>query len=519
VTGRWQLAWPRGIAARIALTMVLAVAAAQVISIAVYSLTRPPPQPMVSAVWIAERVRDATDAALAAPPEQRMAALAPYNDLWFNFEWRRAAPPEPDPPGHSTGAARSDRSAPPGPRNAGPGDPNSLGQAVPRPAPLGGPFTLVRDLVIETLGERARWVTLRRLERSFAWKILGPQRPGPPIPPPGLEPWPEVRALSPQVFDRMPAPAIFRLDIELDDGSWLIVHPTGEGSEQQQIIELVAMIVLLGAAIAGLAIWSARRLTVPLARLAAAAQHLGRDLGGAQLPEAGPSETRVIAQALNDMRARLQRFIGDRTQMVAAMSHDLRTPLTRLRLLAETLEDGETHRRMLVEIEAMQTMIAETLDFAAQDARREPRQRVDLAALLTSVCDDASDAGRPASYDGPERLVQSCQPVAMRRALTNIVDNAVTYGDRAEVSLAAGPDHLVIAVSDEGPGIAEAFRELVFRPFFRIEESRNRATGGVGLGLAVARSVVRAHGGDVTLAPRTPKGLVVTVTLPREQAA
>jgi signal transduction histidine kinase len=204
--------------------------------------------------------------------------------------------------------------------------------------------------------------------------------------------------------------------------------------------------------------------------------------------------------------------------MLAAISHDLRTPITRLRLRAEFLEDDEQRAKMLADLAEMEAMIAATLTFARDDAANEPAGAVDLASLARTVLDEAGDAApeRAAAilYEGPEHLVLQLRPVAMKRALANLVGNALKYGDAARLRLEQRDRGAVLTVDDDGPGIPETEQEAVFQPFHRVEASRNRETGGTGLGLTIARSILRAHGGEVTLANREGGGLRVVARLP-----
>jgi signal transduction histidine kinase len=275
-------------------------------------------------------------------------------------------------------------------------------------------------------------------------------------------------------------------------------------------------ISVLTAGIALLAIWAARRATVPLARFAQAASRLGTDVGAPPMPETGPSEIVQAARAFNQMQERLQRLVDDRTRMLAAIAHDLRTALTRLRLRAELIDDPEQQAKAAADLDAMAAMLDETLAFARDDGARETRQDVDLAALARSLCDDLADTGHPVTYAGPDRLRLACRPVALQRALANVIDNAVHYGGSADVTLRGEPDRAVLTIEDRGPGIPRDMREQVFQPFFRLEPSRSRATGGTGLGLAVARTIVHRHGGEITLADRQGGGLVVRIALPRD---
>lgn len=259
-----------------------------------------------------------------------------------------------------------------------------------------------------------------------------------------------------------------------------------------------------------LILWAVRRLTRPVADLAAAAQRLGRDVNAPALPENGPREVAQAAAAFNGMASNIRRFVADRTQMLAAISHDLRTPITRLRLRAEFMDDEEQQRRMLADLREMEAMITSTLAFARDDAAAEPATPLDLASLARTILDEATDANPELAdsitYAGPEHLVMPLRPLAMKRALGNLVANALKYGDAARLTLEARGGGAAMVLEDDGPGIPEHAQETVFQPFQRIEGSRNRETGGTGLGLTIARSIFRAHGGEVTLHNRTPNG-------------
>ena len=270
---------------------------------------------------------------------------------------------------------------------------------------------------------------------------------------------------------------------------------------------------------AGLTLWAVRRLTRPVRDLAAAAERLGRDVNAPPLPEDGPREVATAARAFNTMAERIRRFVGDRTQMVAAIGHDLKTPITRLKLRAELLDDDEQRRKILADLEEMEAMIGATLAFARDDAAAEPSVMVDLAALCRTVLDEATDAApemaEAITYDGPEHLTVRARPVALKRALANLVGNALAYGGAARLTLAeAAPGQLRIVIEDDGPGVPEYELEGVFQPFRRLETSRNRETGGSGLGLPIARNILRAHGGDVVLRNRPQGGLAAVMTLP-----
>jgi signal transduction histidine kinase len=281
---------------------------------------------------------------------------------------------------------------------------------------------------------------------------------------------------------------------------------------------LVSMAVM-AAAIALIVVVMVRHITRPLKRLAEAADRLGRGEQLDAIPEDGPEEVRRSTRAFNRMSERLARFVQDRTRMLASISHDLRTPITTLRLRAEFVDDRETREKLLQTLEEMQRMTEATLALAQDQAAQEETRSVDLAALLGSLCDDLSDLGHDVGFAEAERLPYPCRPTSLKRAIRNLIENAVAYGTRARVRLEQGTQEpgtqeIAIIIEDDGPGIPEADRERVFEPFVRLEESRSRETGGVGLGMAIARSVVRGHGGDITLHNRVGGGLSTVVHLP-----
>ena len=311
--------------------------------------------------------------------------------------------------------------------------------------------------------------------------------------------------------DGMPPQPLLTVSIKIGDGSWvnfvsLVDIPDTSGQSSSLLTPLlVGLFVVLALSI--LAVWSASK---PLAVLANAAERLGRDVGAPPVPVQGPREVRSAALAFNNMQLRLKRFIDDRTQMIAAISHDLRTPITRMKLRAEFIEDDETRNKMLSDLDEMEAMIKQTLAFGRDDSAREPRSMTDLAAMLIDLCRHFGNV-----YLGPDHLDLLAGPISLKRALTNLLENAHKYGNQANIRLEDGKDAVLIIIDDEGPGLQEPDMERVFQPFFRLESSRNRDTGGTGLGLAIARSAIRAHGGDILLSNRPEGGLRATVTLPR----
>ncbi len=233
----------------------------------------------------------------------------------------------------------------------------------------------------------------------------------------------------------------------------------------------------------------------------------------------GPSEIRQAAFAFNEMQGRIRRLIEDRTLMLAAISHDLRTALTRLGFRIEFIRDPGQRQKANADLDEMKAMLNAALSLARDEAIAEPAIALDLAMLLQSLCDDLADAGKPVSYQGPMHLIIEGRPVSLRRAFANLIDNALNYGKEAAVTLIETDDSIEAVVCDLGPGIPEAVRERVFAPFFRLEASRNRETGGTGLGLTVARAVARRHGGDIILSDRMEGGLSVRFILPRVNQA
>jgi signal transduction histidine kinase len=310
------------------------------------------------------------------------------------------------------------------------------------------------------------------------------------------------------------APNGMGLSVRLDDGTWLNAAyakaiPNAFWTSQSAIsLGLTALIL------SAIAIFGAQAIARPLRRLANAAELFGRGETVPRLPESGPDDIRQTAEAFNRMQERLQRFVADRTRMLAAISHDLRTPLTSLRLRAEFVQDHDLQEKMLKTIEEIQTMTEAALAYAREDSAVEATRTVDLSALVGSLCDDLAELGQNVTVSDGPKVLYRCRPDSLRRAIRNLVENAVRYGERATVSVIRTADSLDIMVEDAGPGIPPGDMEQVFAPFFRLEQSRNRETGGVGLGLSIARAIARHHGGDIVLENRTMGGLRAIIRLP-----
>ena len=306
----------------------------------------------------------------------------------------------------------------------------------------------------------------------------------------------------------------FAASVAMGGGRWLnvAVGPLPGAPPWGSTFLLSFLLSVLG--VAGVAVFMGRRISKPMRSLAAAAGRLGRGEEVGDLPEAGPVEIRGTVSAFNLMRGRLDRYVRDRTAMLAAISHDLRTPITSLRLQAEFVEDRDTRTKILAVLEEMQRMTEDTLAFIREDMRQEATRTVDLHALVDSVAADLADLGHELSVPDSGRVLAACRPVALRRAFRNLLENAAAHGVRATARVADDDGRVRVVIEDEGPGIPEADLERVFEPFVRLDESRSRDTGGAGLGLAIARTIIRGHGGDIRLENRAQGGLRATVVLP-----
>jgi signal transduction histidine kinase len=301
---------------------------------------------------------------------------------------------------------------------------------------------------------------------------------------------------------------------QLSDGRWLnafYFRPLKGGFWRRDSI-LPTVATALALCVIGVIL--AREIARPLRELATSAEAIGRG-EVAQLSEgAGPTEIRRVTQAFNSMQLRLTRYIEDRTRMLAAIGHDMRTPLTTLRLRAEFLTDDEARDKILITISEMEAMTAATLDFAKSDASGEATRLMDLGALVGSLCEDLAELGHDVAFEDDGKLTCRCRPDGLKRAVRNLIENAVRYGGHARVMLRASDSVVDIIVDDDGPGIPADEMEKVFLPFYRLEGSRNAGTGGVGLGLSIARTIARQHGGDVVM-HRKERGLTVVFTIPR----
>ncbi|SJZ39358.1 Signal transduction histidine kinase [Enhydrobacter aerosaccus] len=277
---------------------------------------------------------------------------------------------------------------------------------------------------------------------------------------------------------------------------------------------VILMAAFFGASIALLLGWALRRLVAPLSRFAAAADRFGGEAHEASLKEEGPEEIRRATRAFNRMQQRIQRLIEDRTRMLMAISHDLRTPLTRLRLRIEESAEDASKQRMLDDVALMNTSIESAIAYVREGGATEATELTDLPTLVQTICSQFEDAGHVITYDGPSHLDVHCQPLALERAIANLIDNAVKFGGSIVVRLRMTPaNQVVIEVEDDGPGIPDAEKSRVVEPFYRSDQAR-RTVGGFGMGLAIAVTVARHHNGTLTLHDRVPHGLCARLTIP-----
>ena len=308
----------------------------------------------------------------------------------------------------------------------------------------------------------------------------------------------------------------FALSINIGKDQWLNVKATIYIRYVFRQLFLIIAEILIFMTIY-VAAWSVSRFTRPLKKFKLAAEQLGIDLHSQPVDIYGPPVVQEAAQAMNQMQDRIQDLIRDRTQMLAAISHDLRTPITRMQLRSHMLEDKATSDSFIADLEEMQLMINEVLAFSREDAKTEDKSTIDLVSFLSVICDEYSDLGFEVEFAAlSNRLPIMGRPLSLKRAFTNLINNAKRYGNKVNVVIKKWGNDIVITITDDGPGIPESDIQHVFQPFYRAEKSRNRDTGGVGLGLAVTHDVVKVHGGIIELSNIKPHGLQVTISFPMQ---
>ncbi len=317
----------------------------------------------------------------------------------------------------------------------------------------------------------------------------------------------------------LPATYSIVSQIRLEDGTTAVFYARIPQEPLSRLESLVPRLLLTLAIFMVLGVVAVRAITQSLERLARAAEQVGAEPEGAPLQEHGPSEVRSVIHAFNRMRHDLRSYVLERARMLGAISHDLQTPITRLRLRAEMLADAEIRAKFVRDLDEMEAMAGSALEFFKSLGHEPQRQPLDIGALVGSLCEDWSDTGRDVTVQGTPRGPYNSHPQALRRCLNNLIENALRYGARARISIEDDDAALRIVVRDEGPGIPDQDLERVFEPFFRLEQSRNRDSGGTGLGLAIARNIARWHGGDIHLHNAADgKGLIAELLLPRSKS-
>lgn len=321
------------------------------------------------------------------------------------------------------------------------------------------------------------------------------------------------------VNDKQEDPHLLLVSMKLADASWVNFSITAlSGPHQTSLLGIVLSTSLTALLLIGVSVLILRGVTKPVQRCAEAVKRLYVDAEPQAIAVTGPREVRELAVAFNELQQRVKRLVDDRTLMLAAISHDLKTPLTRTQLRVENIDSAELRHSINADIGEMLAMIDSSLDFLKGERSGEPPRDVDLKTILQSICDDLSDMGHTAHFASDLQLVMRGRHLALKRAFSNLLTNAVKFGTQVEVSVQRRDGQIAVTIDDDGPGIPADQREAVFAPFFRLEASRNRETGGVGLGLTVARSIIRGHGGDIILDSAPAGGLRVLVSLPSLQS-
>jgi len=315
-------------------------------------------------------------------------------------------------------------------------------------------------------------------------------------------------------YDRSRPLVPYMLAVQLNDGSWVLFSVMNRAWGMPWADRWVIWLCFLAVSITIVTAFAARQFSKPIERLAAAVRQFGLNPQAPPIAETGPRELQEVVKTFNAMQAQIQKFVAYRTMMLAAISHDLRTPLTRMRLRGEFIEDPEQQARLFRDVDEMRSMVDEALAFFRDDAISEETTNLDLPHVLLTIANDYADQDIDIVYAGPAHAVYRGRPFALKRAFTNLIDNAAKYAKTPEIELSREETALVVAIRDRGPGIPADALHNVFRPYYRVDKSRNRSTGGVGLGLTVAQAIVQGHGGEIILKNRPEGGLEARVVLP-----
>lgn len=467
--------WRPSLARRIGFAMVLSLMAIQAQAFLQIKLFSKPQLNFTGTRWLAEATREAVQEAFAVPPAKRSDLLRAKSDSILKYSWLPNLQSTDDNQSMNPLAARMTATLQ-----------DLLGESVKG-----------YHITVDKLGYRFpdNVVTLDVIPPDIASMI-------------GNQP---VRRGDPEI----PIHAGIRISVQGHDGSWVSVKPVG--FEDGTFANTLPWAPLLagGLMIAAVSTLLARRMVAPLDRLVKAAGRVGTSREPVKVETEGLYEFTAVARAFEDMQRRLLRFVDDRTQMLAAISHDLRSSLTRMRFAIDDIADAHQTAAIMSEIADMQSMLDSTLAFASGEARALPSQLTDIAALLISIVDEASDKGHPCIYEGPDHVETMGHPVSLKRAFRNLIDNGVKYGGSVQVALAVKPDMLTISIIDDGPGIPISRIEEAFAPFRRLDTARGAKIPGAGLGLTIARDVIQSHGGTISVGNKIERGLRVLIELPK----
>lgn len=377
------------------------------------------------------------------------------------------------------------------------------------------------DLPVKARPQKAEALSTRAIQVS--WSHL-PPIPAEPLAAPLGRAQDQILSWEPSLADqemrlwsnggRWPADQRLKVALKLEDGSWLHFKTHVRAGPWALVLGGVGSAFILASGVLLASSLLLRSMGAPLRALAGAAHEIGEGKR-VTVPEQGAGDVKLVARAFNAMQSRIADLGEARTQALAAVSHDLRTPLARLRLRSGGVADTSVREAMEQDIDEMTAMLDSLLSYLGGRADPEPRRRTDLAAIIMTLVDGATDAGNDATYSGPDRLVAEVRPVAIKRALSNLIDNALTYGSRASVTLRSEDGRAVIVVEDDGPGIPEECFARVLEPFQRLDSARARNTSGLGLGLSIVQKAVEDEAGSLKLANRAEGGLRVEMQLPR----
>ena len=318
----------------------------------------------------------------------------------------------------------------------------------------------------------------------------------------------------------LPAHLTLIASTRMPDGKWLNISMFASELPAKLWSPSLLTVAMMTITIVFVSVFAVRRMLQPMREFAGAAQRFARNIDTPPLPEKGPVELREVARAFGEMQSQIRRLVRHRTEMMASISHDIRTPITLLRLRTESLPESAEREKMLETLGTLEDTVTSSLTFAREIANIENRKKVDIGTLVQALCDDLSESGMSVKFiENNEEFLVSGQPNALKRAFSNLLDNGLKYGRAVKATMSVAGDKVSVHIDDDGPGIADSDIGRVFEPFFRVDHSRNDASDGTGLGLSIARAVVENHGGAINLFNRPEGGLRVTVNLPRVLAA